>query len=79
VGKIKEKQMKQTQNEMVLDMLRANRGGITAMDALADIGVMRLAGRINDLKDMGHDIESTTVRVRGRYGWAHVARYRLVK
>ena len=71
--------MKQTQNEMVLDMLRANRGGVMAMDALDELGVMRLAGRINDLKAEGHNIEASTVRVRGRYGWAHVARYRLVK
>lgn len=60
-------------------MLRCNPGGITAMNALDELGVMRLAGRINDLRAGGNNIETDTVRVRGRYGWAHVAKYRLVK
>jgi len=71
--------VKQTQTEMVYDMLLANRGGITPMDALDDLGVMRLAARIDDLRSGGHHIITDTVRVRGRYGWAHVAKYRLVK
>lgn len=71
--------MKQTQTEMVYNMLRSNPGGITAMDALDEIGVMRMAGRINDLRSGGHNIVTEMVRVRGRYGWAHVAKYRLVK
>jgi predicted ArsR family transcriptional regulator len=71
--------MKQTQTEMVYDMLLANRGGITAMDVQDELGVMRLAARVYDLRSGGHNIVTETVRVRGRYGWAHVAKYRLVK
>jgi hypothetical protein len=71
--------MKQTQTEMVYDMLRSNSGGITAMDVQDELGVMRLAARIYDLRSGGHNIITETKRVLGRYGFAYVAKYRLVK
>lgn len=54
-------------------------GAITPMDALLDIGCMRLAARINDLKGSGHAIEKRMVEVprRRRGGTARVAEYRL--
>ena len=70
--------MKQTQAQMVWDMLKAHPGGSTAMDALMDLGVMRLAGRINELRNEGHNIVSEIVKVKTRHGVAHVASYRIV-
>ena len=65
--------MKQT--EQILDYMK-NYGGITPMDALKDIGCMRLAARIADLKREGHRIRSEKVAVRRRDGsQAFVERY----
>ena len=69
--------MKQTQTQMVFDMLKAYPGGSTAMDALKDLGVMRLAGRINELRNEGHNIVSEMVKVKTRHGLSHVSSYRL--
>ena len=57
--------MKQT--EQILDYMK-NFGGITPMDALKDIGCMRLAARIADLKREGHMIKSEKVPGRRRDG-----------
>lgn len=43
-------------------------GSITQIQALADLGIMRLASRISDLKRMGYDIERNMVEGRNRYG-----------
>lgn len=65
--------MKQT--EQILDYMK-NYGGITPMDALKDIGCMRLAARIADLKREGHRIKGEKIEVRRRDGSkAHVTRY----
>lgn len=45
-----------TQNEWVLDNLK--RGPLTQMDALRGCGCFRLASRINDLRNAGHQIET---------------------
>lgn len=55
-----------TQNDMVLDMLK--RGKVTQMDALREIGCMRLASRISDLKRMGYKIDRHMVTRVNRYG-----------
>ena len=67
--------MKQT--TAVLEMMRANPQGITALDALKELGVARLAARINDLRDMGHWIETRMVEVPTRGGKARVAKHRI--
>ena len=69
--------MKQTQNQMVLDMLRSHPEGSTSRDALQELGVARLAARINDLKNMGYVIDSEMLKVVTRYGTTRVASYRL--
>ena len=46
---------KATQTQRVLDYIRQF-GSITAIDAVRDLGVMRLAARISDLKKEGYDI-----------------------
>lgn len=43
-------------------------GKITARDAMIDIGCMRLASRIHDLKRMGYGISSEMVKVKNRDG-----------
>ena len=65
-----------TQCEMILAYMKAN-GGITAHQALNDIGCMRLASRIHDLRAQGYKIATKYVKVKGRNGTAVVARYSL--
>lgn len=43
-------------------------GSITTLQAFQDLGVTRLASRINDLKNQGYTIESTFVSSKNRYG-----------
>lgn len=43
-------------------------GSITALDAMRDLGVMRLASRISDLKKMGYHIVGANVPVTNRFG-----------
>ena len=51
-------------------------GSISALEALRDLGVYRLASRIADLKKQGHKIKSEMVAVRTRNGGTtHIARY----
>jgi hypothetical protein len=52
-------------------------GSITALDAMRDLGVMRLASRIADLKNRGYAVVSEIVAVKNRYGErTYIARYR---
>lgn len=68
---------KTTQSERVLEYIKTF-GSITQFEALKDLGVMRLASRISDLKDMGYAIESEIVTVKNRYGEkCHIKSYRL--
>lgn len=56
-----------TQTERVLEYMIMF-GSITPIQALQDLGCMRLASRISDLKKMGHKINSTTVASKNRFG-----------
>ena len=68
---------KQTQNERIISYIRQF-GSITQIDALQDLGVMRLASRISDLKSLGYPIISTQEAVRNRYGEkCYIKRYKL--
>lgn len=60
-------QTKPTQNERILDYI-AEFGSITQLDALRELGVMRLASRISDLRRQGYKIISTTDTVKNRFG-----------
>lgn len=67
--------MKQT--ERILDYMRRF-GGITALEAMRDLGIMRLASRITDIKRQGYAITRTMVAVKNRFGeTTRVARYSL--
>lgn len=53
-------------------------GSITPLDAMTDLGVMRLAARISDLRRAGYRISRKTETAKNRYGRAvRYARYRL--
>jgi hypothetical protein len=69
--------MKATQAERVLEYIE-ERGSITQLEALQEIGVMRLASRISDLKKLGYPITSNVEAVKNRYGEnCYIKRYSL--
>lgn len=43
-------------------------GSITQLEALQDIGIMRLASRISEMRRDGYEIESDFVTKKNRYG-----------
>lgn len=47
-----------TQCDMILDYLK-DFGEITQLDALKDLGIMRLASRVSELKRKGYAIKTT--------------------
>lgn len=59
-------QSKPTQNERILHYMREF-GGITQLEALRDLGVLRLASRISDLRRKGFDIVDERVTVNNRW------------
>lgn len=68
-----------TQCERVLKHLETH-GTITPMEAIKELGIMRLGARIWDLKHDGHDIRRTMVTGKNRYGDTVIyAEYRLVR
>ena len=69
--------MKMTQNELILEYLDQF-GSITPLEAMRDLGVMRLSARIADLKEEGHSIITDMATVENRFGEkTRVVRYRL--
>lgn len=69
--------MRTTQNQRVLDYMQEF-NGITQLEALRDLGVMRLASRISDLRRKGHPIVSEVVTVKNRFEEeCRIKRYRL--
>ena len=68
---------KPSQNERILNYMKVW-GSITQYEALQDLGVMRLASRISDLRRLGYPIISTTEAVKNRFGeTCYVKRYRI--
>lgn len=69
--------MKATQAQKVLAYMERF-GAITQYEALQDLGVMRLASRISDLKKEGYPIKSEVVAVKNRFGdICYVSQYSL--
>lgn len=69
--------MGKTQNERVLDYIRVY-GSITPLEAMRDLGVMRLAARVSDLKRQGYNIVGSTEVVKNRFGEdCRVAKYEI--
>jgi len=66
-----------TQCEQVLDYIKRF-GSITPIEALADLGIMRLGARCWDLRKEGHDIITETETSVNRFGKpVSYARYKL--
>lgn len=66
-----------TQNQRILDYI-AETGGITQLEALKELGVMRLASRISDLRKRGYKITSEMKPVKNRFGeTCYIKRYRM--
>lgn len=66
-----------TQCERILKYMQ-DFGSVTPMQAMSDLGVMRLASRICDLKRSGHKISRRMVAGKNRYGEpVSYAEYRL--
>lgn len=63
-----------SQCKAILAYMEQHRDGITARDAMQELGVMRLAARISNLKDEGVEIETTMEKGEGGVRYA---RYRL--
>ena len=56
-----------TQTEKISRHLKAY-GSITALEAMSDYGVMRLASRVSDLKKDGLPVRTEFVRGKNRFG-----------
>ena len=68
---------KATQTDRVLDYIKQF-GSITQYEALQDLGVMRLASRISDLKRAGVPIKREMVGVKNRFGeTCYISQYSL--
>lgn len=65
------------QESRVLALMQEN-GSITSLEAMREVGCMRLAAVIYDLKAYGYNITKDTVSSKNRFGEnVHFARYRL--
>lgn len=68
---------KPNQNERIIKYIN-DFGSITQLEAMKDLGVMRLASRISDLRKNGWSIISTREAVQNRYGEkCYIKRYSL--
>lgn len=66
-----------TQCERLVAYMR-DYGSITSAEAMSELGIMRLASRIADLREMGIQIESKMVKGYNRFGQpTHYTRYSL--
>lgn len=74
-----EVQSKATQAQKVLRHMEEF-GGITPLQAMQQLGVMRLASRIHDLRRAGHNIKDEMITVPTRdKGTARVCLYSIAK
>lgn len=68
-----------TQCERIVKYMR-DFGSINPLQAISDLGVMRLAARVSDLKEQGYEIERRIVSGKNRYGEpVYFAEYRLME
>lgn len=66
-----------SQKERLIDYLLEEKS-ISQLEALRELGIMRLASQISDLKRDGWNIRSETETVNNRYGEpCRIKRYRL--
>ena len=55
-----------TQTEILIDLMK--QGWVSPAMALAGAGCMRLASRVYDIKEMGYNVISRSVKAAGRAG-----------
>ena len=68
-----------SQEKRLLEYLQ-NHVSITPLEALSELGIYRLSGRIYDLRASGHNIVTNIIEVRTAHGEnAKIAEYRLVE
>lgn len=68
-----------TQCDRLLDYMKRHPKGVTQLEALSELGILRLASRISELKRDGEVISKRMVDVTNKYGEVcRVAQYRLV-
>ena len=66
-----------TQTERVIEYMKQH-GNITQFEALGELGILRLASRISDLRGEGYDISVKRISVKNRFGEkCNVAQYSL--
>jgi hypothetical protein len=70
---------KETDIKLLIEYLEEN-GSITPLEALSELGIYRLSGRIYDLRQMGYQIKTDMVPVKAkrRNKVCQVASYSLV-
>lgn len=69
---------KETDLSLLLDYLMEN-GSVTPLEALVELGIYRLSGRIYDLRKRGYKIKTDMIPVQAvRRKHCRVARYSLV-
>lgn len=56
-----------TQANRIIDYMLLN-GSITAKEAMTELGVLRLASRIHELRSSGYSIGDVYINVHDRYG-----------
>lgn len=61
--------MKLTQCERIIDYMNQF-GSISSFEAFTDLGIVRLASRIHDLKSQGYNISSEIKTSKNRFGEA---------
>jgi biotin operon repressor len=67
-----------TQAQLILNYI-AERGSITSLEAITQLGITQLSSRISELRRKGYNIEKVPERVKNRYGKScTVLRYYLV-
>lgn len=71
--------MKTTQCDRIVRHLQ-DHGSISSIEAIGEYGILRLASRINDLRERGYSIISETKKGKNRYGeTTHYSVYRLAE
>ena len=69
-----------TQKELIINHLKANKKGITSMEAIEKYGATRLSGIIYDLKHRDNlSIITERITVQTIYGSTQIARYKLIE
>ncbi|MDE6504841.1 MAG: helix-turn-helix domain-containing protein [Clostridia bacterium] len=62
-----DKNKRPSQAERIIQYMR-DFGSITSREAMNDLGCMRLASRISELRKDGYEINRRMIKVRNRYG-----------